>query len=105
MELELVVGEEVHRVEVPEYLLREAAELFEKLDRDMARGWQMSRRWEPAPNTRQRCQIVADRMLTAIYQQRHQFVGVACAYIAKNMPGVRRVYIDTAGDMTQTEFE
>ena len=104
-EIEVVVGENTYQIKVPEQLLTGATEVFNKFDRDMASGWQMSRQWTAAPDARQRCQIVADRLLTAIHQEHHQFVGMACAYIIRNLPDTKRVIIDTDGDMTQTEFE
>ena len=105
--LDVVVGETVYQMKVPEALLTGADEVFDKFDRDMARGWQMSRTWTASPDAVQRCQIVADRLLTALHQGRWQFVGMACAYIVRNInkPDIKRVVIDTDGDMTQTTFE
>lgn len=105
MRFEIVVGEDNHRIEVPEYVIRDATDLFEKFDRDLAGGYQMSRCWVPKPNNEQRCQIIADRILTAIHHKHIHFIGIACAYIINKMPGVRRVIIDVEGDMTQTRFE
>lgn len=103
--LEVVAGEQSYKIKIPEQLITGANEVFEKFDRDMARGWQMSRVWVASPDARQRCQIIADRLLTAIHHRRHPFIHIACAYIAREMPEVKRVIIDIDGDMTQTEFE
>lgn len=105
MNLKVTIGETTYPVEIPENMLAGAENFFEKLNRDMDKGWQMSRRWVENPSPEQRCQIVADRVLTAIHQGNHAFVGLACAYILKYLPEVKAVYIDTEGDMTQTTFE
>jgi len=49
----VVIGEQVYAVDVPEELLREAAEFHAKLDRDMDRGWQMSREFVERHRRRQ----------------------------------------------------
>ena len=36
------------------------------MDQDMDAGWQMSRDWVDNPSREQRCQIVADKLLTAL---------------------------------------
>ena len=105
MHIEIVIGEDVHKVEVPKDLIDNATEVFDKFDNDLAGGWQMSRDWVPCPNTHQRCQIIADRILTAVHHKHQHFIGMACAYIIKKMPHVRRVIIDIDGDITQTQFE
>ncbi len=68
MRFKVIIGAQVYAVEVPEDLLREADEFHAELDRDMDRGWQMSRQFVAQPDRLQRCQIVADRLLTSIMQ-------------------------------------
>ncbi len=105
MTLNITINGKRHPVEVPESLLNEADDFFRKIDRDMDRGYQMSRQWVERPSVEQRCQIVADRILTAVHQKNRALVGLGSAYILKHMPGVSHVRIDTSGDMTQTLFE
>ena len=105
MILDITINGRRHPVEVPESLLEEADDFFRKIDRDMDRGCQMSRKWVENPNAEQRCQVVADRILTAVHKKNRAMVGLGSAYILKRMPGVRHVRIDTSGDMTQTLFE
>ena len=104
MILEITVNGKAHPVEVPESLLEEARDFFLKLDRDMDRGCQMSRQWVDHPNDEQRCQVVADRIWTAVHKKNRAMVGLGSAYILRRLPGVRRVCIDTSGDITQTTF-
>lgn len=104
MHIKITVADEVYPLTVPDELLTEAQDFFAMLDRDMDRGWQMSREWVPSPNAMQRCQIIADRILTAIHKENQAMIGLACAYILKTLPGVTRVDIDASGDMTQTTF-
>jgi hypothetical protein len=99
----VVIGEQVYAVEVPEKLLREAAEFHARLDRDMDRGWQMSRQFVERPDPLQRCQIVADKLLTSIMQENQATAMLMAGYIALRMPGAIGVDIDTSGEMQNTQ--
>lgn len=102
MRFKVVIGGQVYAIEVPEELLREAAEFHAKLDRDMDRGWQMSRQFVERPDPLQRCQIVADKLLTSIMNGNEATTLLMAAYIALRMPGAIGVDIDAAGEMQNT---
>ena len=85
-------------------MMNSAQDAFQKMDADMDQGWQMSRTWVDLPNDKQRCQIAADKMLTAIQQERTATVGLMAAYILNKIPGIHAVDIDTSGDMTLSEI-
>ena len=104
MRFKVIVGEQVYAVEVPEDLLREAGEFHARLDRDMDRGWQMSREFVAQPDPLQRCQIVADKLLTSIMQENQATAMLMAGYIALRMPGAVGVDIDASGEMQNTEL-
>lgn len=104
MRFKVVVGEQVYAVEVPEDLLREAGDFHARLDRDMDRGWQMSREFVAQPDRLQRCQIVADKLLTGIMQGNESTAMLMAGYIALRMPGAVGVDIDVSGEMQNTEL-
>jgi len=104
MQFRAVIGEQVYAIEVPEDLLRESAEFHAKLDRDMDRGWQMSREFVARPDRLQRCQIVADKLLTSIMNGNQASAMLMAGYIALRMPGAVGVDIDDAGEMQNTEL-
>ena len=103
MILKVTIDEKTFPLEVNEGMIQQAHEAFKKMDNDMDQGWQMSRVWVDHPNDLQRCQIVADKMLTAIQQENTATVGLMAAYIMHRLPGVIAIDIDTSGDMTLTE--
>ena len=105
MILSVQTDEQSIPVAVAEELLDEAEDYFAQLDRDMDRGWQMSRRWVDNPSSEQRCQIVADRLLSALHHRNQQLAVLMAAYILKRMPGVHTTFVDITGDMSLTEFE
>ncbi len=104
MRFKVVIGEQVYAVDVSEDILREAAEFHAKLDRDMDGGWQMSRQFVERPDRLQRCQIVADKLLTSIMNGNEATAMLMAGYIALRMPGAIGVDIDTAGEMQNTEL-
>ena len=89
---------------VPDTLAGEALEYFDKMDRDMNCGWQMSRWWVPQPDENQRCQIVADKLLTAVQSNNSEFALLMCAYILKAKPSTRRIRINTDGEIQGNEI-
>ena len=103
MQFRAVIGEQVYAIEVPEDLLRESAEFHAKLDRDMDLGWQMSREFVARPDRLQRCQIVADKLLTSIMNGNQATAMLMAGYIALRMPGAVGVDIDAGGEMQNTE--
>ena len=104
MRFRVVIGEQVYAIEVPEELLREAAEFHAKLDRDMDRGWQMSRQFVEQPDRLQRCQIVADKLLTSLMNGNEATAMLMAGYIALRVPGATGVDIDASGEMQNTEL-
>lgn len=103
MKFNIIVDGRTNAFEVPDQLLVEASDFFEKMDADMDRGWQMSRDWIDNPTPEQRCQIAADKMLGAIENENEKLLMLMAAYIIKTMPGVKGVNIDVTGDMNETD--
>ena len=91
-------------LDVPESLAQEAAEFFEKMDQDMNCGWQMSRWWVPDPDPTQRCQIAADKLLTAMQNNNQQSALLMCAYILNRKPATKRIRINIEGEIQGNEF-
>ena len=104
MKLNIIVDGRTNAFDVPDNLLTEATEFFEKMDADMDKGWQMSRDWVDCPNAEQRCQIAADKILTAIENDNEKLLMMMAAYILRTMPGVTGVNIDVTGDMNETDI-
>ena len=96
MILNVVVEEQVYPVNVPDSLITEAA--------DMDKGWQMSRDWVDNPNLEQRCQIVGDKMLTAMHNDNKKMMMLLSAYVLARAPGVTGIRIDSNGEMLETEL-
>lgn len=104
MKLNIIIDGRSNAFEVPDDMLTDARDFFDKLDSDMDKGWQMSRDWVQLPDTEQRCQIAADKILGAIETDNEKMLMLMAAYILYKMPGVTGVMIDITGDMNETEI-
>ena len=82
----------------------EAEEFFAKMDADMDKGWQMSRQWVESPDRFQRCQIAADKLMTAHNEGNDILVKLMAAYMLNRLPGIVGVRVNTEGEMTETEL-
>ncbi len=104
MILNVFFEEETHPIEVPADVLREASGFFTRMDRDMGRGWQMSRDYVEQPDPLQRCQIAADRLVTSLAAGNQEMAILMAGYILARLPDVRGVRVDTDGEMQNTRF-
>lgn len=104
MILNVSIDEQHIPVNVPDNLLQEAEEFFTKMDQDMDKGWQMHRDWVDNPHLLGRCQIVADKLLTAVINKNAHMMALMAGYILTRLPGVISTDIDTSGNMQETHF-
>jgi len=104
MILTVSFDDKTYDLDVPEKLIADAQDFYSKMNKDMDQGWQVSREWIDNPNVKQRCQIVADKILNAFHDENEQLVLLMAGYILSQMNGVLQISIDTTGDITQTEF-
>ena len=104
MILNVQIDDQLLELNVPEAFIEQAEDFFARMDADMDQGWQMSRDWVDSPNAEQRCQIAADKILTAIETENEKLLMLMAAYILRTMPGVTGINIDITGDMNETDI-
>lgn len=104
MKLTVIVEENVYSLEIPSDFIQENGGFYDKMDADMARGWQMGRDWIAQPDLTQRCQIVADKLLTALENDNQALRNLMAAYLLNRRPDLKSVHLDTQGEMQETEL-
>ncbi|MCB1874988.1 MAG: hypothetical protein KDH88_03350 [Chromatiales bacterium] len=104
MNLTLVVEDTAYELNVPESIVQGATDFFAKLDADMDQGWMVGRTWVQQPGTVERCQVVADKLLTAMETENNKLGMMMAAYLLHKMPGVNRVDVDVQGELQNTQF-
>lgn len=104
MMLNVYLDDQNFQIEVPQDIMDDAREFFARMDHDMDQGWQMSREFIEQPSLLNRCQIAADKLLTALHNGNRNMTLLMAGYILTRQPGVRGVNIDTSGDMLNTRL-
>ena len=104
MGLTVTVDTKTFQIDVPQFIIDDGEEFFSKLDQDMDNGWQMSREYVDNPNVIQRCQIVADRILTAMHNDNKDIMLMMAGYILSRLPKISHINIDNTGNMQETQF-
>jgi hypothetical protein len=104
MILNIYVADSAYKIDVPQEILEDGDDFFTKMDSDMDKGWQMSRTYVECPNTRQRCQIAADKILSALHTHNHKLALLMAGYILTRLPDIEGVRIDTNGEIFNTEL-
>lgn len=104
MLLKVLVEDKVEEFEIPDSVVEEATDFFARMDADMDKGWQMSHEWIESPNQKQRCQIAADKMMSAIHNENEKMFMLMAAYILKNLPGTKEVHLDSTGEISTIDF-
>ncbi len=101
MILKVFLENQTYPIEIPESMLSEAEDFFRFLDDDMNKGWQMSHIWVENPDKYQRCQIVADKLLTALNNDDKKTGVMMTAYILNRLPDTTELHLSISGDMNE----
>lgn len=91
-------------INVPDSMLSEAREFFAKVDSDLDNGYQMGRYWVENPNPEQRCQIAADKLVTAIENENKNMATMMSAYILSKAPHIESVIVDSSDEIQEIHF-
>jgi len=104
MILDVFVDQQAIKIEVPENMLNDAGDFFNKMDSDMDKGWKIGPTYVENPDQIMRAQIAADKLLTAIDTENKTLAQLMAAYILIKVPGVQSVNINIEGDPLNTEI-
>ncbi|MFV1992406.1 MAG: hypothetical protein ACC635_00765 [Acidiferrobacterales bacterium] len=104
MRLKITIEDRTRELEIPGDIFTTGMSFFEKMDRDMDRGWQMGPEFIEQPTLTNRCQIAAEKILQAVDTQNENLLMLMAGYILMRMPNATGVNIDTSGEPLGTEF-
>ncbi|MEJ2611734.1 MAG: hypothetical protein P8179_17065 [Candidatus Thiodiazotropha sp.] len=105
MQLNLIIDDWSMNLKIPDGYTESMSESFEKMDRDMDKGWQIGQKWIRTPSTTQRCQLVAGKLLTALETDNEPLAIMMGGYIVSRMKGIKRIVIDNTGEPEETRFD
>ena len=104
MQLNLIIDDWSMDLEIPDGYLETMHDSFEKMDQDMDKGWQIGQKWVRNPDAKQRCQLVAGKLLTALETDNENLAMMMGGYILSRMNGVSQIVIDNTGEPEETRF-
>ena len=104
MDLKVVMDGNIYAIDISKDVIDKGESFYSRMDKDMDKGWMMSRDWVENPNQIQRCQIAADRIADSIHAENETLTHLMAGYILTRMENVQEVHIDTDGDMMETQF-
>lgn len=104
MLLKVILDDQMLTLNVPDVIVRGAEDFYARMDRDMDGGWQMGREWVQMPGVEQRCQIVANKLVTAIENENEQLGRLMAGYILSRMPQLETIEVDSAGEVQDIRF-
>ncbi|MFW2373518.1 MAG: hypothetical protein ACN4GM_10395 [Gammaproteobacteria bacterium] len=93
MILNINIDQEAYALDVPEQLLDEAQDFFKTMDDDMDKGWQLGRFWVENPTPEQRCQVAANKLVSAMHTENKRMFYLMSAYIIHTMPNVKGITV------------
>lgn len=105
MQLKIYIDEHEQIINVPDNIITEAKDYFDMIDKDMDRGYQMSQTWVEDPDLLQRCQIVSDRILTALENNNKETGTLMAGYILSRVPNAYAMHLNLEGDMSLYDLE
>lgn len=91
-------------INVPDSMLAEARDFFAKVDSDLDKGYQMGRYWVDNPNGEQRCQIAANKLVTALENENRNMATMMSAYILSKAPHIESVVVDSSDEIQEIHF-
>lgn len=98
MILKVTLGDQLIELNVPDDLIRQAGDFFDRMDADMDQGWQVNREWVDQPDAMLRGQIVADKLLTALENEDHNLGRLMAGYICSRFPDIDLVELSEQGE-------
>ena len=105
MNLTIIRSDEQTTLQLDADFIADNAPFFDKMNKDMDKGWQMSREWVDNPDTTARCQIAASKLLVGLEQERDGLAQLMAGYILAHLPETKTIYLDTDGEMQDTLFK
>jgi len=105
MNFNITIDEESYTLEVNEGLMQELKSVHDEMDAEYDRGLQLGRYWIEAPNLEQRCQLTANKVVSAIHQENIRQFYTMASYILSKFPDLKRVTVSSDFEISDIDIE
>ncbi|MBE9526274.1 MAG: hypothetical protein IME94_04795 [Proteobacteria bacterium] len=103
--LNVVVDGQMYAINVEEEMILSGSSLFNKMDEDMNKGWTLGKDFVESLSVTERCQVVGDKLLTALEDNNEKMKTMMAGYILSRVPNIMTIHIDNTGEIQETQLE
>ena len=104
MTLNIIIDNRTAEIQIPDIVMDEGHDFFDKIEADMKQGWRMGPQYVETPDQEQCIQIVADRLLAALETGKKELSELLAGYIVHRDPSIKSIRVDLNGDPLNTEI-
>jgi len=105
MNFNITIDEESYTLEVKDELMQELKNIHKDMDAEYDKGLQLGRYWIEAPTLEQRCQLTADKVVSAIHQENVRQFYLMASYILSKFPNLKRVTVSSDFEISDIDIE
>jgi len=105
MNFNITIDEESYTLEVSDEIMKELQGAIEDMDADFDKGARIGRYWIDAPSDEQRCQLAADKVVSAVHQQNVRMFYQMAAYILTKFPTLKMATVSSDFEVSDIHFE
>ncbi len=105
MNFNITIDEESYTLEVSEKLMQELESAHRDMDSEYDKGIQLGRYWIDQPTLEQRCQLTADKVVSAIHQENIRLFYIMAAYILRQFPALKKVTVSSDFEISDIDIE
>ena len=105
MNFNITIDEESYTLEVKDKLMLELKDMHHEMDAEYDKGLQLGRYWIEAPTLEQRCQLTANKVVSAIHQEDIRQFYLTASYILSKFPNLKQVTVSSDFEISDIDIE
>jgi len=105
MNFNITIDEESYTLEVNDGLMQELKNFHSDMDAEYDKGIQLGRYWIESPDLEQRCQLTADKVVSAIHQENIRLFYLNASYILTKFPNLKSVTVSSDFEISDIDIE
>ncbi len=105
MNFNITIDEESYTLEVSDELMQELQSVHNEMDAEYDKGIQLGRYWIESPTLEQRCQLTANKVVSAIHQENIRQFYITASYILAKFPNLKQVTVSSDFEISDIDIE
>ena len=105
MNFNITIDEESYTLEVKDELMLELKDAHQEMDAEYDKGLQLGRFWIESPTLEQRCQLTANKVVSAIHQENIRQFYLMASYILSKFPNLKQITVSSDFEISDIDIE